>query len=862
MNHRLPASLFAIQFFARLLRGRFLRGLLALAAVAEISASITAGAAQPAVASLGGLPLCFEVNQGQSDCPAQFLARGLNYQFLLSPAETLFVLRHVDEPPPASPFDREKRSTARQVASRTVRMKFLGANSQAPIRGVGEMPGKVNYLIGNIPEKWHCGIATYAKVGVEGIYPGVNLVYYGNQQQLEYDFAIAPDVDPAAIAIRFDGADEVSVETQGDLVLKLGGEEIRLPRPSLYQLIGGTYTPVDGGYRIEDARTVRFAIGKYDHHLPLIIDPILAYSTYFGGNVGDNALAVALDGQGNVYLAGETLSTKFPFTPTGTYQTNFHGGLVNGDAFVAKFDNSISTNLYYTYLGGSNDDGALSMTVDQAGHAYVTGFTDSPNFPVQPQTGLPGFSRGAHLSGGTNAVSKMYPDDIFVSELETNGASLIFSTYLGGSDQDVAGKIAVDSAGNAYVTGYTQSTNFPTTVNAYQTNPGGYYTNDYNAFISEISTNGLLYSSYIGGTNVDLGEGIAVYTGYSSILGHASGGTNIAYVSGYTLSTNFPTTSNALQPFLNKTNVLTYLFDAFVAVFDTSASGAGSLVYSSFLGGTNSDAATRIAVDDMGDAYVTGWTYSPDFPNTVSNVPGLYLSFSNNVGYNAFLTKIAFNTNTPSVIASNTPAIAYSVVFGGTNNYDMYSGDLGWDLALDSQRNAYVIGHTASTNFPTFNTAGFLSAANAGSNDVFVTVFNADASALIYSIYLGGSGDDFGQGIAVDPLRNAYIIGRTLSTNFPTVTPFTSPLQKTNNAFLAKISMDPTLTAAPAAGNSVRISWPVSPFAPEYGRYSLKSTTNHQASIQSQCRMPIPPNSSACNGAREVLRLRRHWNGK
>ncbi len=745
---------------------------------------------RPQIAPLGNLPVCFEARAG----PAQFLARGHDRQLLLAPTSAQLTLCRVESAAPASPLRRaEILPRSARGWTRTVRLEFLGANPQARIQGEGELPGKINYLIGNDPARWQVGVATFARVQVQELYPGINLTYYGNQQQLEYDFAIAPGADPRAIAIHFDGADKVAVNEAGELTLRLGPEEIRQPQPTLYQMVAGVRKGVTGGYQLRDARTVRFSVGQYDQRLPLVIDPVLSYSSYLGGNVGDNALAIALDGQGNVYVAGETLSTAFPFTiPPGSYTNTFQGGTVNGDAFVAKFDNAASNLLYFTYLGGSGNDGAFSMTVDNAGHAFVTGFTESTNFPTFPTNAL-----YPTIHGTPDTNTHKFPDDVFVTELDTNGV-LLYSTYLGGSNVEVPGEIAVDAAGSAYVTGYTRSTDFPT-VNAFQTNLGG--SNSANAFVAKIGPGGtnLLYSSYLGGTNHDEGEGIAVF------------GTNFAFVAGYTVSTNFPTTTNALRRFLNGSTNATFLFDAFVAKFDTSLSGSNSLVYSTFLGGTNTDVATRIAVDASGNAYVTGYSESPDFPNTATNVPGLHhgVSTTNLVNSDAFLTKLTFNPNGA--------ALVYSALFGGTNT------EIGWDVAVETNSgDAYVIGITGSTNFPSFNTSGFLRATNSGGNDVFVTVFNADASALLYSVYLGGTRDDYGYGIATDGAGNAYITGRTLSTNFPTVAPVASPLQRTNNAFLAKISLGiaPQLSAS-LLGTNLQVRWPG--FSPEF---RLETTTN------------------------------------
>ena len=285
-------------------------------------------------------PLYFEANPGQVDAPAQFIARGRDSQFLISPGAAQFVLGKMTAPGTFS--------------TRTVRLQFVGANDRAQLSGAEELPGKINRLIGNEPARWQTGVATFARVEVGRLYPGVNLTYYGNQRQLEYDLAIAPGADPGVIAIRFDGADGISISPAGELVLNLGDNEIRQPGPVIYQMVNGARREISGGYKIVDAHTVAFAIGNYNHNLPLVIDPILSYSTYFGGTADDIAWNVAVDAGGYVYVAGETLSAQL--ATVGAFQGSYAGGPYLGDTFVAKFSNDGSNLVYCTYLGGSQDD--------------------------------------------------------------------------------------------------------------------------------------------------------------------------------------------------------------------------------------------------------------------------------------------------------------------------------------------------------------------------------------------------------------------------------------------------------------------------------------------------------------------------
>ena len=733
-----------------------------------------AGQAQ-SLSTLGNLPLYFEAGPAPVAGPARFITRGCNYQFSLSPAEVQIALGK------------------NGVKPADIRMEFAGFNPGAQMSGDSELSGKVNYLMGNDPAAWRTGVPTFARVRVEELYPGVDLVYYGNQRQLEYDFTLAPGADPDLIKIHFDGADKISIGTHGELILALGRDEICQPAPVIYQMVAGARQAVAGGYRLFNQHTVVFAIGKYDHQLPLVIDPILSFSTYFGGNSSDAAWSIALDTNGFMYITGQTLSTQF-YPTSGAFQTNFAGGGVTGDAFVAKLTTNAQSVIYFTYLGGSADDIAYALTVDAAGHAYVAGTTDSANFPVTNA-----------IPGGTKISGTFYPADAFVAELETNGSKLVYSTYLGGSGFDAAYGIAVDSSNDTYVTGFTYSTNFPTTPNAFQktlavTNWAyqAYY--NANAFVTEIGAGGtnLVYSSYLGGTNFDEGRGIAVDS------------SNNVYVTGFTASTNFPVTNAVYQQFvsvmfttnsaptnqvlttnlfngylLNGVTNLTSADDAFVAKF---APACTSLIYSTLLGGTNSDVANSIAVDGSGNAYVTGWTVSTNFPNTATNIAGMYNGLTNNAAFafplitNAFLTQITWS--------GSNAAIGYSAVFGGTN----FGGDVGYGVTVDTSSNVYVVGASSTTNFPAINTPGLLGATNAGGSDVFVIVFSNNANGILYSGYLGGSGNDYGYGIAVDAQTNVYITGTTASANFPVFNDQgQTSLRGASDALLAKIAWTVTL---------------------------------------------------------------------
>ena len=728
--------------------------------------------AQPAVSRLADLPLYFEASGG--DHPTQFLARTRAAQFLIGPTDVQIALTRVQAAVDDNPLRRGVPIHRGAGSARLARLKFLGANAQAAIDGADPMPGKVNYLIGNDPAQWRTGLPTYGQVRVCGVYPGIDVVYYGNQHHLEYDFTIAPGADPAVIAFQLECVDKISLDA-GELVLKVGDGEIRQRRPALYQLIDGVRREVNGGYKLVDSRTVSFSVGNYDRRLPLVIDPVFDYSTYFGGNGNDAALGIKVDKSGNIYIAGQTLSTQFPFTvPTNAFQRTFNGGSVNGDAFVAKLNSTGTQLLYFTYLGSPGEDGALDLAIDAAGNAYITGFTDSSGFPVRNAV-FPTIHGTPDLNLG------LYPNDVFVAELNTNGSALVFSTYFGGSGTEVGSAIAVDPAGYVYISGYSYSIDLPTSASSFQRFLIG--TDD--AFVAKFGPGGtnLVYATYLGGGATDEGEGIA------------ADDQGCAYVTGYTISPGFPITTNAWNPiFNNNTNGFTD-YDAFVTKLDPFGS---NLIYSTFLGGTNGDFGYRITLDSQRNAYVTGASISPDFPST-GPVSGLAVgnNGTNTLNYDGFLTRLDASGR-----------VVFSTLFGGT------STDAGWGVAVDPAGDVFVIGSTYSIDFPVVSPFGLFTTTNSGGKDVVVLAFSTNGTAVRYSGYLGGAADDSGYGIAVDAESSAYICGMTSSLNFPTTAAMQSVPRGGTEAFLAKIRLlDPNLTVA-LSGNAIVLRWPAS--APQY----------------------------------------------
>lgn len=718
--------------------------------------------------SPANLPLYFEGNNDQTE----FLSSGNGYQFAISASGVHIALRDT------------------RAHAATADMGFVGANTEAQIRGGGETAGKVNYFIGNNPSQWQTGLPTFGNVQVTELYPGINMVFHGNQRQLEYDFTIAPGADPNAIKMRFNGVGRISITSGGDLVLKIGTHELRQPKPEIYQTISGARKVIAGGYKILDSGTVAFETAGYDHALPLVIDPVLGYSGYFGGNLSDTATGLVLGPSNCICIAGETLSTKF--STIGAAQTNYAGGQFNGDAFVAKMDQTGTNLIYLTYLGGSYEDAAFGLAVDTNGDAFVTGYTDSPNFPTTN-------ALYPTIRGKPNPLfGNIYPANAFVAELNPNGTNLIYSTYLGGTNQNAATSIAVDSSDNAYVVGYTYSGDFPVT-NAFQSHlacSNNIYLNG-NGFVTEIASNdtSLLYSTFLGGTNYDVAEGVALDS------------SNDVLVVGYTGSFNFPTTNtpgnypNAkyLSGITNRVPGYN-TYDGFVTKFPPFSTKPTNLIYSMFLGGTNDDAAFGVAADAAGNAYVTGWTASTNFP-VINPPPGLWSFLTTNgnagpVASNVFLTKI---TPDGSLITN-------SVVFGGP-----YSST-GYRVAVDGAGDAFVVGWEDASNFPTVNAFGSLLATNSngrGGFDAFVTGIGADWTNVWYSVCLGDLAYTYGYGIALDSETNVYVTGATDYTNYPTFntgrysfngtnvinganyidgTHFTG----TNDAFITKITFAPS----------------------------------------------------------------------
>jgi len=660
-----------------------------------LTALIANGAALAAGPGKDAIPLFFIANRGQAPRPVQFMATasGLTAYFLRD--EVLL-----------------------RTAGASVHVRFEGASALA-VEGAEPLPAKANFLTGR-SSQWRLQVPTFREVVYRDLYPGVDMVYRGSGHELKSEFVVAPGADPTGIRVRYENAGALWIEGDGALVIPVAGLNLRERAPLIYQERDGSRCAVEGRFELAGDGAVGFVLGAYDATRPLIIDPVLSYSTLLGGSGFDTAAAIAVDSAGAAYVAGYTDSYN---VPTANPEQNFNAG--GNDVFVAKLNPAGNGLAYCTYIGGSGDDRAYGITVDSSGSAYVTGSTTSTNFPTRNAV-------QSKLQGWRNA---------FVLKLNPAGNLLAFSTYLGGNGSDNGNGIALDSAGNAYVVGDTTSVNFPAT--AFQKGFHGVQ----DVFVTKISPDGsrLLYGTFLGGANVDRGTAIAVDSGGS------------AYITGSTYSSDFPT-MNAFQRNIAGGG------DAFITRL--SADG-NSLVFSTYLGGSGGtvsypETGQGIALDSQGNAYVVGVTSSSDFPLLQALQP------SRLGATDAFVTKV-----------NSAGALVYSTYLGGS------SIDVGNAIAVDQSGAAYVVGYTYSTDLPV--ATGALQATNAGDCDAFVAKLTPAGNSLAYLSYLGGSGSDTATALTLDLNGNVYVAGWTLSTNFPLLNPFQSTNAGNYGAFVTKL---------------------------------------------------------------------------
>lgn len=719
---------------------------------AKVSPELTAQLAQ----SYGKLPMSFEANEGQADDQVKFLSRGDGYTLLLTSDGALLQSANKPSTQRVGPILTESRGSAHSEAFQPaahVTLKLLGETLRPTAEGVDQLPGKSNYFIGNDPRKWRTNIPNYSSIRYRDIYSGIDLVYYGNQGHLEFDFIVNPGADPKRIKLAVSGANPsvpLKLTDHGDLV-DPEGEGIRLQKPVVYQRnANGQKHLVDGRYVLESENKVTqvaFELGDYDSRVPLIIDPAVSYATLLGGSRFDAAGGIAVDSSGNAYVTGIACSANFPVSKS-AFQTVQPSPRLpeipfcedSGDVFVSKLNASGSALLYSTYVGGTDDDAGFRIAIDSHGDAYVAGLTTSADFPTTAAAFQPTFGGGSCGS----AVAYFCPD-AFITKLNATGSALVYSTYLGGNSYDFASAITLDSAGNAYVTGYSASSNFPTTAGAFQ--PGALGQGD--SFVVELNAAGSaeVFGTYLGGSGRDYGAGIAV---------DATG----VYVAGSTRSSDFPVTSGAFQTTFGGSGTSPcdeldpLCGDAFLAKLKPDGS---TLIYATFVGGSDDEAAFSLALDASGSVYIAGETASTNFPTTTN-------AFQKQKAADGCAITPCTDAFIAKLNATGT-ALAYSTYLGGTDN------DKAVDISVDSAGNAWITGGTQSKNFPL--TANAFTAGVVSPNSIsFVTNLKADGSALLFSSLLGsssGGGLSSGTAIKLDGTGKIYVAGGTNDyPNFPT----------------------------------------------------------------------------------------------
>ncbi len=696
------------------------------------------------------LPISFEANHGQTDDEVKFLSRSSGYTLFLTATEAVLSLRRGGNESPA-----------------VLRMKLAGANANPQVAGRGELPGKVNYLMGRDQGEWRTNVSTYRQVYYEDVYSGVDLVYYGNQQQLEYDFIVEPHANPKTIRLAFSGARSLSVNHNGDLVLQTAAGEVRQKRPVAYQEIDGQRQTITINYVVKNRRQVGFQLGAYDPAKPLVIDPVIDYSTYLGGGGVEEGNDIVVDDEGNIYVTGMTSSVNFP-------TRNPIKGIcqpcqsLSYDAFVTKINPGASgdASLVFSTFWGSNLHGSTEgrgIDVDAEKNIYVVGITGSYSFPTTPNALQPVIQPFSSTNG-------------FLTKFDPQGSSMQYSTYLMGNNVDEPGDVAVDDDNNIYVAGATASTNFPL-LNAYQPYNAGIFDGFLTKFHWTPPAPGmpadpgaytLAYSTYFGGYDPDIATNLALDRAGNAYMTGSTQSRDLAWTpqwDGFPVLNGFQTNHGGGT-------------DAFVIKMDPSKIGGASLLYSSYLGGSNQEnAAVRlggIAVDMWDDVYVTGMTSSG------ANFP-LQAAFDNSIGgtYDTFVTKV-----NPDLVGA--ASLIYSTFLGGNGL------DYGYDIAVDLQGRAHVVGFTESNNFPLRGCAF----SDGPSWDGFIAVLNPLGSELDFSTYLDGNGADSINAIALDADGIAHVTGSTDSSNFRMKNAYQnnlgglSPGSYFKDAFVTKIQLD------------------------------------------------------------------------
>lgn len=663
-----------------------------------------------ALESFSSLPLYFEENKGQVDESVAYLLK-MPQRFIYFSSEEI-VYQYVGSIGHGeTKQDKQKGYTTdkQEYIEENIRLRFLDANQQPKISGLDENEGKVSYFRGNDPQKWVRGARTFSKILYRDLYADIDLVISEDRGSVKNEYRVKAGGSADQIRMSYQGVERIQVNENGDVELYTTNGVLKEGKPYCYQVVDGQKVNVMAEYIIENGDILGFRVGEYKKDLDLVIDPELEFSTFLGGMDSDSGAGIAIDASGGVYVAGYTFSADFPTTP-GVHDINFNGRC---EIFAAKIHPSGSSLLYSTYIGGSDEDRCYGMTVSLFGEVYVTGWTMSNDFPVTPG--------GYTTSGGGY--------DVFVTAINSFGTDLVLSSHFGGLSDDIGWAIAVDSTGNAYVTGDTESSNFPVTSAAYDKNYNGGVGD---AFVLKLGLFGtqLTYSTFLGGLKMDYGRGIALDS------------LSQAVVTGTTNSSDFPATPGAYDTSINGINAYS---DAFVTKINATGS---ALVYSTFFGGSDGDGGGEVLLDGSGNVYITGSTTSSDFPVS----PNAYdTTFAGPQGlHDAFLAKLNPSAST----------LIYSTYLGGSDY------DWGYDIGLDGWGSAFVLGATQSSDFPT--TPDAYDKTHNGDNDVFLAKISPDGTALLSSTYFGGTGTEYADGIAIDNKGSAYIMGSTEGSAFPT----------------------------------------------------------------------------------------------
>lgn len=681
----------------------------------------------------GQLPLSFEANRGQTDAQVKFLARNSSYNLFLTADEAVLTLQHRTHQTKKDKTGRVvKEDSSRKVSGEArqsvLRMRVLGANPEARVEGVEPLAARSNYLIGRDPQRWQTDVPHYGKIRYESIYPGVNLIYYGNQKQLEYDFHVAPGAKPETIALGFKGADKIRLDKNGDLVLRTAGGDVRQLKPVAYQEIDGQRRSIACRYVLRGGDRISFEVGAYDAGAPLVIDPIMNYSTYLGGNNQDEASGVAVDGQGNTYVVGSTVSTNFPVTP-GAFQTQLAGTVsATYDAFVTKLNPEGTAIIYSTFIGGRyGGDHGTSIVVSATGEAHIAGETNSQDFPMY---------------GGAYQAMLRGSQDAFIAKLNPVGSYLTYSTFLGGTNAEYNPILALNPYGDLFIAGRTTSLNFPLFGPGFQKFPGGTSANcaagpcsdGFLVQLRMIPGSRPVFSTFLGGSGDDFIDGIDLRENNDDSI----------YVAGRTNSSNFPTTPTT---FKNTKSGDAMSYDAFVTRFYRTGD---RLIYSTYLGGAEDDYANDITVDLQGTAFVTGTTASPGFPVT-PNAFQQSLAGSGSHRYDAFLT----------LLRDDGRHLHYSTFIGGS--FD----DVGTAVNLYGPE-VYIAGQTASHDLRVSDDA-LQPNHGGGAYDGFLMRMMPNSPWFTYLTYIGGADYDQVKDIALSFVGSApivYLVGSTWSSDF------------------------------------------------------------------------------------------------